>query len=676
MRASSVSRLLLPVVLLACAEKSGPARVATVQLSAETVELLVGPGGGESVQLSAVLLDAKGNPLEGRSIAWSTSTPLIIAVSPAGVVTALRAGTGTARATAEGRSGDLAFTVTPVPVAVLELGPGDLEFALTPLGGASQQLTATLRDSTGTQLHDRTVTWTTSDASVATVNASGLVTPTGGGAAYIRASAGPRIDSVAVTVDETDALPPGFDLAITGASWTQGSQTADEAVPIIKDGRAAVVNVMTSATHAVPAPTPVILQLRSEAGALYYADTVHAPFAVGATTVATTAIQFLVGQQHIIAGMQWEVLRGAEGIADETPANDRFPLADAQPLNVVSVPPLRIRFVPIVLSAHGNATGNVSGSSIEAYTSVVRALFPHGEIQTSIGAPFVSAANFGTAPAGGGGSTFWLTVLPQLDAARAADASFGDWYWVGLVQPPPNFTSTQFGGYGYIPNNGAATGPGTRTSLVVSYPWFGYEPQSRNLVAHEIGHNLGRFHAPCGGAGGPDGNYPNAGGAVGAGGHDTYAWQTGLAVRAEAVPPSTGDLMGYCVPVWISAYTYTGMLAFRGTTELLPRLTAQRTDVLLVQGHVDGDDINILPPRVLRARPSDDADAGAWTLTAYDADGRRIASRSFALGRYDHEPRIRPFAVTLALAPDVAARVRRVEVRGPTESRAFDVRPY
>jgi hypothetical protein len=616
------------------------------------------------VQLAAVLLDAKGRALEGRSIVWSTTTPLIIAVSPSGVVTALRVGTGTARVTSEGRNGDLAFTVSPVPVAQLELGPGDLELALTPLGGASQQLTATLRDSTGIQLYDRTVSWTSTDPTVATVSSTGLVTPTGGGSAFIRAGAGTRIDSVAVTVDETDALPPGFDLAITGVSWTQGSQTADNALPIIKGGRAAVVNVLTSATHAVPAPTPLVLQLRTEAGVLYYADTLLAPLPVGATTLANTATQFLVAQEHIVAGMQWEVLRGAEGIADEAPANDRFPLDQAAALDVVTVPPLKIRFVPIVLSAHGNATGNVSATSIEAYTSVVRALFPHGEIQVSIGPPFVSAANFGTAPAGGGGSAFWLTVLPQLDAARAADASFGDWYWVGLVQPPPNYTSTQFGGYGYIPNNGAATGPGTRTSLVVSYPWFGYEPQSRNLVAHEIGHNLGRFHAPCGGAGGPDGNYPNAGGVVGTGGHDTYAWQTGLAVRAEPVPSGNGDLMGYCVPIWISNYTYAGMLAFRGT------------DLLLVQGHVDGSDVSILPPRVLRARPSDDSADGEWTLTVYDASGHAVATRSFSLGRYDHEPRIRPFAVTLELTPEMAASVRRVEIRGPTPTRAFDVRPY
>lgn len=676
MRSPRFSLVLLCVSLLSCSEKSGPARVATVEVSAASLALLVGPGGGQTTQLSVVVRDGKGAPLEGREVAWSSATPLVIAVSPSGVVTALRAGTGTARATSEGRVGQISISVALVPVASLALEPTALAFQLTPLGATAQQLAATLRDSTGTQLFDRTVTWTTSDATVATVSAAGAVSGIGGGSGYIRASAGALVDSVGVAVDETDALPADFDLALTGARWTQAAQSVDNAIPIIKGGRSAVLNVATTASHAVPLPTPVILRLFTAGGALYYADTVLASFPVGATTTSNPALQFLVAQEHIVAGMTWEVVRGEEGIADEVPGNDRFPVEGTTALAVVTVAPLKIRFVPIVLSAHANATGNVTATSIEAYTSVVRALFPHGEIQTTVAPPFVSAANFGTAPAGGGGSTFWLTVLPQLDAARAADPNYGDWYWVGLVQPPPNYTSTQFGGYGYIPNSGSATGPGTRTSLVVSYPWFGYEPQSRNLVAHEIGHNLGRFHAPCGGAGGPDGNYPNAGGTVGLGGHDTYSWQTGLATRAEPVPSSNGDLMGYCVPIWISAYTYGGMLAFRGTADLLPRTTPPRTDLLLVQGHVDGADVSLLPPRVLRARPSDDTAGGDWTLTAFNDVGAIVATRSFALGRYDHEARIRPFAVTLALSPDIAASVRHVEVRGPTDVRRFDVRPY
>lgn len=668
--------LALGLFVLACKEKTGPARVASVEISAPTVDLLVGPGGGQTVQLTAALLDAKGAVLTGRTVTWSSATPLVVAVSPSGLVTALRAGSGTVQATAEGRTGQLAVSVALVPVASIELAPADLEFLLTPLGATAQQVAATLRDSVGRPIVDRTVAWTTSDAAVAAVSGTGLVTASGAGSAYIRAGAGALMDSVAVTVEATDELPPDFDLALTGASWTQGAQTADRAIPIIKGGRSAVLNVTTSATHAVQAPTPVILRLYTEGGVLYYADTVHSSFPVGATTMSTTALQFMVSQEHITYGARWEVVRGDEGVADPTPANDRFPTGEATPLFAVTVPPLRIRYVPIVLSAHANVAGNVSASSIEAYTSVVRALFPHGEIETSVAPPFVSAASFGTPPSGGGGSAFWLTVLPQLDAARAADATFGDWYWVGLVQPPPNYTFTQFGGYGYIPNDGGATGPGTRTSLVVSYPWFGYEPQSRNLVAHEIGHNLGRFHAPCGGAGGPDANYPNAGGIVGGGGHNTYAWQTGLSNGAQSIPSANGDIMGYCVPVWISTYTYQGILAFRGTTALLPRQSGERAPVLLVQGHVDGADISLLPPRVLHARPSDDALGGAWTLTAFDAAGAVLGTRSFGLSRYDHEERIRPFAVTLALASDVAARVRRVEVRGPIHTRQFDVQPY
>ena len=33
---------------------------------------------------------------------------------------------------------------------------------------------------------------------------------------------------------------------------------------------------------------------------------------------------------------------------------------------------------------------------------------------------------------------------------------------------------------------------------------LGLPPSGRNVAAHELTHNFGRFHAPCGGAGGPD----------------------------------------------------------------------------------------------------------------------------------------------------------------------------
>ncbi len=76
-------------------------------------------------------------------------------------------------------------------------------------------------------------------------------------------------------------------------------------------------------------------------------------------------------------------------------------------------------------------------------------------------------------------------------------------------------------------------------------------------AAHEIGHCLGREHAPCGGCASPpadpDGDYPQYGpfprDSIGEFGYD-------VAANEVLDPAATFDLMGYSRPRWISPYTY------------------------------------------------------------------------------------------------------------------------
>ena len=56
--------------------------------------------------------------------------------------------------------------------------------------GQTQQLTGTVTDQDGRTITDATLTWTTSNAGVASVNGSGLVRSTGQGTAQITAASG------------------------------------------------------------------------------------------------------------------------------------------------------------------------------------------------------------------------------------------------------------------------------------------------------------------------------------------------------------------------------------------------------------------------------------------------------------------------------------------------------
>jgi uncharacterized protein YjdB len=86
-----------------------PAPVATIAVTPSSTTLPI----GLSAQLSATLRDGNGSVLSGRAITW-TSSSNSVAVSPSGVVTALRSGNATVSASAEGKSGSAAVIVPRV----------------------------------------------------------------------------------------------------------------------------------------------------------------------------------------------------------------------------------------------------------------------------------------------------------------------------------------------------------------------------------------------------------------------------------------------------------------------------------------------------------------------------------------------------------------------------------
>jgi uncharacterized protein YjdB len=181
--------------------RSGSATVSVLSVSVASVMVAPASGSlmvGSTLQLTATPRDAGGSPLTGRVITWSTASGSIATVSSTGLVTAQGTGTTTITATSEGRSGNAAITVLNVPVASVTVAPATASVVV----GATLQLTATPRDAGGSALSGRTITWTTSTTSVATVSSSGLVTAQGAGSVTISATSEGRSGSAAITVTE------------------------------------------------------------------------------------------------------------------------------------------------------------------------------------------------------------------------------------------------------------------------------------------------------------------------------------------------------------------------------------------------------------------------------------------------------------------------------------------
>src|SRR3989441_101346 len=107
-------------------------------------------------------------------------------------------------------------TVHPVPVASVAVSPASPSIAV----GQTVQLAAVTKEAAGNVLTGRTVTWTTSNSSVATVSASGLLTGVTIGTATITATSEGVASTAATTV--TAPTNPGTvtDLAVVGVADT------------------------------------------------------------------------------------------------------------------------------------------------------------------------------------------------------------------------------------------------------------------------------------------------------------------------------------------------------------------------------------------------------------------------------------------------------------------------
>jgi uncharacterized protein YjdB len=166
--------------------------VASVVISPSTATVAV----GASVPLKAEVLDASGNVLEGHRVVWATSDQATARISSDGTVTGMKVGTVQIAASAQGKSAVAEVTVNPTPVNGVRLTPTSRDL----LVGQTLQLVAEPIDAQGAVLPGRPVTFTTSNATVATVSATGVVTALAPGGTIITAASEGKTSVATITV--------------------------------------------------------------------------------------------------------------------------------------------------------------------------------------------------------------------------------------------------------------------------------------------------------------------------------------------------------------------------------------------------------------------------------------------------------------------------------------------
>ena len=124
--------------------------------------------------------------MSGASVSWATSSASVATVSSSGLVTSAANGTTTITATSGLANGTAAVTVAQAAASIV-LSETLLSFSAP---GDTIRLTATVKDDNGHEMSDATVTWTTSDSTLATVTSDGLVTAVATGTVDVTATSG------------------------------------------------------------------------------------------------------------------------------------------------------------------------------------------------------------------------------------------------------------------------------------------------------------------------------------------------------------------------------------------------------------------------------------------------------------------------------------------------------
>jgi hypothetical protein len=298
---------------------------------------------------------------------------------------------------------------------------------------------------------------------------------------------------------------------------------------------------------------------------------------------------------------------------------------------------VKIKFIPL------NANGKTAASDmprLEAYQKYVALMYPASGVEISVGAPLNVSQ---TVSAQGDG---WGEALDQISRLHQTDDAPSDTYYYGLFQPTDNLGQYCNGGcvagIGFVANS-SSNSRHQRAALGLSYA----DITSAQTMAHEVGHNHGRPHSPCGGAAGPDPDYPYAGAKIG--------WWGFEAPEKLHNPDTATDIMGYCKNQWISDYTY-GLLADRvailnGNQRELPPPGGKQHFLFLLT--------DMRGPRWGLERPEPQYPSGEPELAdIIDATGNIIASVTVYRTPFDH------LDGGLLMVPDPEPGWHAIQIRG------------
>lgn len=202
----------------------------------------------------------------------------------------------------------------------------------------------------------------------------------------------------------------------------------------------------------------------------------------------------------------------------------RVPAAGWLDLDARAMPPLEVVLVPLELDGVGPA---LDAAALATYEAALRGWYPTATVRLSVH-PSPLARDAGLASIEDLADEVFALGQRRLDDGAADHVVYYGVY-------DARSTAGLAGSSDFSVELRAAAGPG------------GGDATAARIMAHELGHLMGAFHAPSCRAGSPDPDFPTDDGTTGI--------ETRDPVDGRWLPATTPDLMGYCDAVAVSPHT-------------------------------------------------------------------------------------------------------------------------